>query len=197
MRAISHSAKQEITMEQPTARIEKVCLQCLKPFSVKPSRSERKFCSGGCKTAHETAHGRPAAHKPMIEFNCRECGKPFTVKPADVRFYNSKYGKDPAYCSIPCSAVGRRKDTMLRQRFTCLQCGKEQSRRRKPGGRVYAQQKFCNTECKAAYQRSTAFERFNEGNFGRHLKRNGYVWISVPALANNGKKTEMLEHRYV
>lgn len=176
--------------------IDKICEQCQQAFRVKPKNASQKFCSKKCVTAHEAVHGRVAAHKELIMFVCKECSKPFGFKPAYVTSYRNKFGKDPLYCSMPCSDQGRRKDTMLRQRFTCLQCGKEQSRRRKPGGRVYAQQKFCNIECKAAYQRTRALNKFNEGNYSRHIKRHGYVWISVPSLVT-GKKHAVMEHRYM
>lgn len=178
--------------------IEKNCLQCSTAFRVKPSHKTQNFCSKACMTAFEGIHGRLAARVPNTEFSCRECGKPFSYKPSYVTAYRKKFGKDPEYCSVPCSAIGRRKNTMDKHRFACLYCGKEQSRRRKPEGHVYREQKFCDVECKAAHQRSKAFAKFEAGNFGRHIKRNGYVWISIPALANDGvNKTEMLEHRYV
>lgn len=41
-----------------------------------------------------------------------------------------------------------------------------------------------------------AADKFNSGEFGRHVKRNGYVWITVPSLIT-GKKHEVLEHRYI
>ncbi len=176
--------------------IEKMCEQCSNAFRVKPSHSAQRFCSAVCKAAYETAHGRAAAQVPLVHFVCRECGAPFSYKPSDVRHYEKKFGKPPTYCSVPCSAIGRRKDTVERQRFTCLQCGKEQSRRRKPGGRVYAQQKFCNRFCKAEHQRDTALKRFNSGDAKRHIKRHGYVYLSVPSRVT-GVKHAVLEHRYV
>lgn len=176
--------------------IIKVCEQCGTDFSVKPSHQARRFCTKSCVTAHEAIHGRIAARVAMIEFSCKECGNPFAYKPSAVAVYRNKYGRDPLYCSMPCSDLGRRKDTMERQRFTCEQCGKEQSRRRKPGGRVYMQQRFCDRSCKAAHQRANALTKFERGEFKRHVKRHGYVWISVPSLVT-GKKHAVMEHRYV
>jgi len=177
--------------------ISKICPQCGTEFSVKPSHVQQRFCSKTCVTAHEQIHGRVAAQVPLIDFNCKECGKVFSYKPSAVKVYQKRYSKDPMYCSMPCSDLGRRKDTMERQRFTCLQCGKEQSRRRIPIGRIYTQQKFCNRACKAAHQRQTALTRFEqEGPTTRHIKRHGYAWVSIPSLVT-GVKHAVLEHRYV
>ena len=176
--------------------IEKVCEHCDQAFRVKPFNSDRKYCCQDCRRAHEAVHGQPSQHAQLIFFTCRECGNKFSMKPSYVTAYRKKFGRDQPYCSTACASIGRRKDTMERQRFTCIQCGKEQSRRRKPGGRVYMQQKFCDHKCKADHQRTQALSRFNAGEFGRHVKRNGYVWISVPSLVT-GKKHSIMEHRYV
>lgn len=178
--------------------IDKTCEQCGTNFKVRPRNATQRFCSKTCVTAHEGIYGRIAAQVPLTEFACKECGNAFFHAPANVRAYFKKHGKNPLYCSMPCSDLGRRKDTMDRQRFTCAQCGKEQSRRRKPGGRVYAEQIYCDRACKAAHHKNVAMTRFNGGDIKRHVKRHGYVHIALPALlSNTGRKREMLEHRYV
>lgn len=68
--------------------------------------------------------------------------------------------------------------------------------KRKPGGTIYRDQKFCDRKCKADHQRAIAGKRFKEGNFSRHIKQHGYVWLSVPSIVT-GKKHAILEHRYV
>lgn len=183
-------------MEKILRRVEKRCEYCDGAFSVKLSHQSQRFCARSCQTSHEGVHGRQGAWVPETQFSCKECGNPFSYKPSIVRAYRKRFGKDPMYCSEPCSYIGRRKDTMDRQRFSCLQCGKEQSRRRKPGGRVYMQQKFCDRACKAAHQRSKALTRFENGNITRYEARNGYFLISVPSLVT-GKKHTVFEHRYV
>ena len=184
-------------MQPSPRRVEKQCAQCGQTFSIKLSHQAQKFCNNACKRTYEIANGRPAAQIPKLEFTCKECGKAFFYKPSIVKAYRAKHGKDPLYCSMPCSDIGRRKDTMERQRFSCLQCGKEQSRRRKPGGRVYMQQKFCDRKCKADYQRAHALERFQTEPLKRYTRtRGGYAYISLPSLVT-GRKSSILEHRYV
>lgn len=180
--------------------IEMKCANCNEPFYCYPSDAEtgRKYCSLTCRSAHRFKKELPVASRTPVSFTCKECSKPFVMMQSYLTAYRKKFGRDPAYCSMACSNIGRRKDADERNKFKCVQCGKEQHRNRKTGGRIYLEQKFCNVECKSAHQRSKAFAKFESGNFGRHIKRHGYVYISVPALANDGeKRTEMLEHRYV
>ena len=102
------------------------------------------------------------------------------------------------YCSVPCSALGRRADAEARFENTCIECGKPITTKRKPSGYLNTKRQLCSTECRSKYRGRLATERFNAGEIGRHIKRNGYVWISIPAGASRtGKKREMLEHRYV
>lgn len=181
-------------------RVEKTCAHCGKSFLVKPSRAAHtKFCGRGCLRAHEAIHGRPAAHAEAVTFACKTCGKAFSYKPSYLREYRKKYGKDPMYCSIRCSAVGRRADTEAKSVFVCLHCGKENPMKRYevPGRSVYYRtQKFCDQACKVAWQTAEAARRFERGEYSRHVKRHGYVWISVPSLVT-GKKHAVMEHRFV
>lgn len=188
--AVNHYTETKMT------RIDKICLQCAKVFSVKPSRIGQQFCDKACKTAHEKMNGRPAAQVALIDFTCRECGRPFSYKPSDVRAYEAKFGKRPQYCSIPCSAIGRQKDATERARFICEHCGKEHNKRRKPGGRIYAQQRYCSHECKVAAQMKRASDKFERGEYKKHIKRHGYVYISVPSLSR-GTQRGVLERRHV
>jgi hypothetical protein len=59
----------------------------------------------------------------------------------------------------------------------------------------YRQQKFCNTKCKADWQRAQFHERFSDGQLARRIKR-GYVVIRIPTGPGEPRR-EMLEHRYV
>lgn len=180
--------------------VSKVCPQCEKTFHVKPSWASQQCCSRACRVAYEAIHGRAAAQAVPIKFTCKQCGGPFEMKPAYLSVYRKKFGKDPMYCSIPCSAKGRRADTEARSTFVCENCGKTNQMKRYEGtGRTvyYRQQRYCGQTCKVEGQMKAAHERFKGGDYGRHVKRNGYVWISVPALANGGVKREMLEHRHV
>lgn len=106
------------------------------------------------------------------------------------------------YCSRQCFGVTRRTNTEVSHTFVCEGCGKIFPRKRyqRASGYIkyYVQQKVCSNDCKADVHRRTAKERFEDGKVGRHIKRHGYVWLSIPALLSpTGKKIEMLEHRWV
>lgn len=183
-----------------SAHSTKNCIECGNEFTVTRRRENaKKFCSLSCVRTHETKHGRVASQVAPVVFRCKTCSKPFEFKPAYLTAYRKKFGRDPLYCSIPCSADGRRSDTQAKSVFTCLQCGKVNPMKRyaaSDGSRYYREQKFCDIDCKAAHQRSSALQKFEAGEYSRHIKRHGYVWISVPSLVT-GKKHEMLEHRFV
>jgi hypothetical protein len=176
--------------------IEKPCENCGQPFFSYPS-DNRRFCSLACRSASRFSKPGVAPGREVVPFTCKECGKPFGMLRAYLDAYRKKHKKDPMYCSRSCSDKGRKKDAETRNTFTCLHCQQTFSKSRKPGGRIYNQQKYCSKECKDNAIRQRAADKFNSGQIGRHIKKNGYVWISIPALANNGTKTEMLEHRYV
>lgn len=180
--------------------IQMTCANCGQPFFCYPNEAEkgRRFCSLKCRSAHRFSKDLPAASRTPVHFACQECGKDFVMMAAYLTAYRKKFGHDPLYCSMDCSTAGRRRKSEETHNFTCLNCGKTQSVRRKPGGRLYREQKYCDQACKSEAQAKAAAERFEAGGVGRHVKRNGYVWISIPALASStGKKREMLEHRYV
>lgn len=144
----------------------------------------------------------PAKHTPML-FTCRVCGNPFPMMKSYLTAYRKKYGKDPMYCSTKCGGVGRANDAEARNVFNCERCGKETPRRkiRKAGTkymRYYYNQRFCGKPCRNEWLKERAAERFKSGEIGRHVKRHGYVWLSIPAnVSRTGEKMEMLEHRYV
>lgn len=178
--------------------IEMTCANCSEKFYCYPNEAERgrKYCSLACRSAH--LHKRElAASRTPVDFVCQNCGKPFQMMQAYLTAYRKKFGKDPMYCSMTCSKEGRRRSSEERHKLICENCGKECVRSRKPGGRLYIGQKYCGPTCKAEAQSKRALVRFESGEVGRHVKRHGYVWLSIPALANGGKKTEVLEHRYV
>lgn len=178
--------------------IQMICENCREPFYCYQSEADkgRKYCSLQCRSAHRFQRELPAASRTPVPFTCKECGNPFTMMKSYLTAYRKKFDHDPIYCSMACSVAGKRKDTEANSTFTCLACGKERSRRRKPGGRIYAQQKYCDNSCKSVHQRTLALNRFEGGQYKRHIKRGGYVWISVPSLVT-GKKHGVLEHRFV
>ena len=178
--------------------INKVCEQCGGGFKVTRQReANRRFCGKECLRAHEAAHGRPASYKNPVPFTCEECGSGFTMKQSYLNAYRKKFGRDPKYCTMKCSDAGRRKASDERNKAECQNCGKIYIRsRRAKSGTIYREQKFCSPQCTGAFHAKRAGERFLSGDYGRHIKRNGYVWISIPAYID-GKKREMLEHRWV
>jgi len=180
--------------------LELNCANCQQPFFCYPNEAEkgRKYCSLTCRSAHLHKKGLSAASRTPVNFTCQECGKPFVMMQAYLTAYRKKFKRDPMYCSMDCSNKGRRKAADERNKFTCLHCGKLEIRNRSSTGfRIYRQQKYCSAECKSAAQETVAFARFNSGDIRRHIKRHGYVYVSLPALANGGKRGEMLEHRFV
>ena len=176
--------------------IEKACENCGQPFFSFPSDS-RRYCSLACRSAKRFGKPDVAPGRQIVRFVCKECQAPFGMMQAYLDAYRKKHAQEPLYCSRKCSNVGRMKDATIRSAFTCETCGKITEKRRKPGGRIYAQQKYCSPECRHEMIRRKAYTRFQSGDIKKHVKRHGYVWMSIPALANNGKKTEMLEHRWV
>ncbi len=180
--------------------LELNCVCCSQPFYCHPSEvaNGRKYCSIACRGAHLHRKSTPAESRTPVHFACKNCNKDFVMMQSYLTAYRKKFKHDPFYCSLACSNEGRRKSADERNRFVCQHCGKIEIRSRKTAAfRIYRAQKYCSVTCKAASQEQRALERFNGGVIGRHVKRNGYVWMSIPALANGGKKTEMLEHRYV
>jgi len=177
------------------------CVNCEQPFYCHPSEAEkgRKYCSTECRSRHLHKKGPSAESRTPVHFSCKECGKPFVMMKTYLRAYEKKHKHSPLYCSIDCSKTGRRKDADERNKFTCQHCGKLEYRSRTTENfRIYRAQKYCSVECKDAALKTVALDRFNEGNMGRHTKRHGYVYLSVPALASStGKRTAVLEHRYI
>lgn len=144
--------------------------------------------------------GRPKI--APIEFTCQFDGKIFTMKPSYVTAYRKMHGRDPMYCSRKCMGQHKHREARRRNVFTCIQCGTTQERIRYVRGdgqiKYYSRQKLCSVICKDAWIKAEAGHRFLAGEIGRHVKRGGYVWLSIPAaVSRTGKKMEMLEHRHV
>ena len=175
--------------------IELRCANCDQQFYCYPS-DQRKFCSLACRSAYRFKKDIPLGRVP-VEFICKECNKPFTMMQSYLTAYRKKFRHDPFYCSTYCSDTGRRKDADERNKFTCENCNKEFNRKRKTGGRIYREQKYCSHECKVEAQKKHAQHRFEAGLYKKHIKRNGYVWIVVPMLSRNGGTRSIMEHRYV
>ncbi len=178
--------------------IEMICQNCNNPFYCYPSdaKAGRKYCTLTCRSNDRSVLPLPAASRTPINFTCQECNKPFVMMKSYVAAYKKKFDREPMYCSMKCSGAGRRRTAEAAHTFTCVECGKEKTLRRGPGGRLYIEQKYCDQKCKSAHQKTRALAKFDRGEISEHTKRHGYVWIAVPSLVT-GKKHEMLKHRYV
>lgn len=176
--------------------VEKVCENCGKTFHVKLSHSARRFCGMNCRRIQEAKVGRPATNLSPLRFNCRECGNEFGMMPSYLTAYRKKWGRDPMYCSIKCSANAARKKTDERHKSECINCGREfYKSRRKGSGTIYQTQMLCSRQC-ANERRSKLYrERNGLPQITRRLKRR-YAVLRIPA--RDGQPTyEILEHRYV
>lgn len=175
---------------------EKACENCGTVFVITRKREmSRRFCNRACQTQHESVHGRPAAQVQATTFNCRECGNEFSYKPAYLTEYHKKFGKDPMYCSIQCSAAGRKKDTELRHKIECVQCGKPLPTRNS-SGHVRDHGRLCSTECRSLYRR-LSYQRKHAGRTNtRRIAKNGYVRLVISGV-DGGESRDVFEHRYV
>lgn len=180
--------------------VAKVCVECGTDFKVKPRDAKQLCCTQACQRVYESKHGRPSAQKELMHFTCATCGDGFSYKPSIITAYRKKHGKDPLYCSRPCSYAGMHKKTADRSTFVCLHCGKVNAMKRYQGeGRTvyYRAQKYCDNACKSEHQKTLSLERFQAGEIRKHKKtRGGYVHVYIPSLVT-GKKHSIPEHRFV
>lgn len=180
--------------------IELICEKCGNPFQCYQSDADRgrKYCSLACRSAHRFGKELTAARSMPVEFPCQNCGKTFTMMQAYLTAYLKRFKRDPLYCSQACAYEAQRKATETKHTFTCKNCGRLGDKTRKFSGGIYLQQQFCDNACKSEFQKKEAHARFQNGEIAEHVKRHGYVWISIPALASpTGVKKGMLKHRWV
>lgn len=176
--------------------VERTCENCGQQFYCYPSEVEagRKYCSLACRGNH--LHRKPdATSRTPVGFTCKECLKPFTMMQSYLTAYRKKFERDPLYCSMSCSNVGRRKDTEARNKFTCVNCGKESFRHRNQCGRVYMQQRLCSKQCKNEWVSKVYREKNGLPAITKRVKR-GYIVLRIPAQ-NGSPVRQILEHRYV
>lgn len=114
------------------------CQQCDKIFSVRPSKSNQKFCSRECK-----GHSQ----KTSILINCQECNTGFYAKPCDIK-------RSRKYCSHKCRGIGHGKVYSKENHpmwkggkpsHTCIYCGKEFARYIHNSNRGTAE--YCSSAC--------------------------------------------------
>ncbi len=171
------------------------CDTCGKEFRAKP-RDKRRYCSSDC---YHTAT-REVDRAERTKFECKNCGVPFWRAPGELRSYVAKFGRPPLYCSIPCSAVGRRADTDadVASKTNCVVCGAAITRARRPGGTIYRLRRICSSECRRKFKLAE-HERLrpaDEREVQRHVTSQGYIRLRFPNK-NGVKGREVLEHRLV
>lgn len=179
--------------------IELTCKNCGDAFKVQPKDAGRLYCGVACHRAYEGEHGREAAQVAPAEFSCRQCGKPFFMKQSYLKEHRKRHGKDPAYCSIPCSALGRRADAEARAAasLVCAQCGGPITAVRKPSGYIKRGRNLCSSECRALFRRLSYQAKFPDQQVGApRAYKNGYLRVVVPGK-NGEPSREVFEHRYV
>lgn len=177
--------------------VEMICESCKQPFYCYPSEAEdgRKYCSRTCRGNHLHKKGTAALHRTPVHFSCKECGKDFVMMQAYLTAYTKKFGRGPLYCSMSCANTGRRKDTEARNKFVCVNCGKEHFRRRNQCGRVYTEQRLCSKQCKNEWVSKVYREKHGLPQITRRVKR-GYVELRIPAQDGQPVR-HILEHRRI
>lgn len=177
--------------------IEMNCVGCGGQFYCYESEAEkgRKYCSRGCKGRANGTRPSTADSRTPIDFTCQFCGTPFVMMKSYVTAYRKKFDRDPLYCSMKCSAAGQRRNTEARSTFTCVNCGKEGTKTRKPGGGIYMQQRICSKQCKREWTSKIYRAKHGTPQVSRRIKR-GYVVLRFPPQ-NGEPPKEVLEHRYV
>ncbi len=129
---------------------------------------------------------------------CEHCQQPFRI--TRERELIRKF------CSSAClraheTAHGRPAARVTPISFTCKSCGNPFTMAQ---SYLTAYQKkfsrdplYCSIPCSLFGRKKDAEERNSfKCLHKRHIKRHGYVWISVPSLVT-GKKHAVMEHRYV
>jgi hypothetical protein len=173
------------------------CAQCGVLFIARPSEG-RKFCGHECYRAYEDIHGRAHQAVESIHFPCKTCEKPFSRQPGALRSYRKQFGRDPLYCSMACSAVGRKADKdAQRASKKCTVCGTAIPYTRKAGIRHHYLRDYCSSECRGIGKSQTYFGN-RPGHCDqpiRRLNNYGYVNLYFPAQGEKGRS--VLEHRYV
>lgn len=103
--------------------VEITCENCQKNFSVRPSRSEARFCSMECRSEYS-----------LVELNCEQCGNAFEVR---------KFNSDRQYCSTDCQYKSMEKENPT---VICENCGDEYSVKPSEEDRT----RFCSRKCAGA-----------------------------------------------
>ena len=169
------------------------CEHCAKTFTASPKdvRNGRKYCSMSCYSASLATHGRPEHRVEAVQFECKNCGKPFSRNPGELRSYHKTFGKDPMYCSLECSRVGR---TSVKTR-ACAFCGKTFT----TSGVSKSRNATCSETCRQEIRKIKLVDARKTKALIEPVPypaRHGYLRLTVPDP--EGKKgRNVLEHRRV
>ena len=171
------------------------CRQCGGAFSVKPKDSGRKFCNFRCYKDYERIHGRESRAIEPHRFQCKVCSAPFERNPGELRSYRAKFGRDPLYCSVPCSSIGRKQDNDGRE-TACVVCGIAMVVPRKEDGILARAKRYCSSACRKVAKRAETRARNAGKLFKPFAARHGYLRITVPSETAEPSRV-VLHHRYV
>lgn len=196
--APAHGKLRSVHNRSVTMPIQLTCQNCGNHFMVKPRDGGRKFCTKACTTAYEQRHGRIAARVASLTFTCKQCGNLFQMKQAIAAEVRRKWNRDPIYCSMPCSDLGRKADADAKTRATlkCIQCGNPITEVRKPSGYLRRNRVLCSTECRSAFRRLNYQAKATNLEPRRRMYKNGYWRVYIPGKDGEPPR-ELFEHRYV
>jgi hypothetical protein len=172
--------------------ILKVCEHCGEGFKARPQAAGRRFCKIACRQAHTIENAAPIPES----FTCKQCGNPFMMKASMVLALRKKWGRDPLYCSIGCSALGRKTDAEARANLICIQCGGPITDLRKASGYLRRGRCLCSPECRALFRRLSYQAKHPDQKLTRRMYKNGYYRVIVPGKGGAPSR-EVFEHRYV
>lgn len=134
----------------------------------------------------------------METFTCKQCGSPFSMKHSIADAVRRKWDRDPIYCSMPCSDLGRKADAegRAKAKLVCIQCGNPFTDVRKPSGYLRRHNGLCSTACRSAYRRLSYQSKATDLEPRRRKYKNGYWRIYIPGRDGEPPR-ELFEHRYV
>lgn len=173
------------------------CSECGIVFASRPSEN-RKFCGADCYRAHEIVHGRKNATEATV-FACKICDSKFSRMPGEIRQYRKQFGANPRYCSIPCSAAGRKRDSEKDVKFHCAQCGTDVPVVRRADGTLDKRttRRFCSTDCRSLFRRLSYQRKHPDQGISRTTARGGYIRLVIPQGLGQPSRKDVFEHRYV
>jgi hypothetical protein len=87
------------------------------------------------------------------------------------------------------------KDATVKSAFACETCGKITEKRRKPGGRIYAQQKYCSPECRHQMIKRRALTKFEAGDYSPNAPEGSKYYLGEPELETDSQEEKERKSR--